>query len=593
MSSDGSVKAAADGGSMARWPSGWRPVWQWMVRHPVATILLITAILVVPTLWSRELNPPDELRHAAVFIELMDHGNWLALHMNGGFYPDKPPVYFWLLAVFSWIFQTDSQSIFYFVTGLTGAFLALATYQMARVVGRSDREFGLVVALVLLTNVFFVDRIHVPKMDLLFSTFICLSLTAFFAAIGKQRAWSWSLAAFGFATLAALTKGPFGLVVPLLTSLAYLAVTRNLSRLATADIAAGFVLSAGLLLLYCLGLYWQAGEAFLNAIFGYVDHKAGWSGGVNFALDQYVWFLLSRWLPWTLLLFFVPWRRMWNGLSAGGWRDPINNQWIFPGLAVACTLLPLSSISYVNPNFLIIVLAPLAVLSAALIVEMPSSAQRWFITTIGACTLLVGIVFPTVALLDGGRSLGQYDFFAGSMAVVAALVILRMRNYGFKPFLMILMVSVTLISLANSFKGSAKNEVRSTKPAGEAIAQYIQQGYKPFSLGYADFGVFFQYHARHRLPQYRDWNTLIGEIQNHDRVVIISTTRAWELWPERPAQARLVHKSPKNPSLSKNYDWMNNEPAVFVLEKNRSDGSIERGSPVKTDPAAEPAHPSR
>lgn len=581
-------RAVADGR-----PHLWTPVWQWMVRHPVLSILLIVAVQVIPALWSRELNPPDELRHAAVFIEMMDHGNWLALHMNGGFYPDKPPIYFWLLAAFAWIFQTDSQWVFYFVTGLTGGFLALATYQMARVVGHGNREFGLIAALVLLTNVFFVDRIHVPKMDLLFSTFICLSLTAFFAAIERQRSWTWTLAGFGFATLAALTKGPFGLVVPLLTSLAYLAVTRNLSRLAAADILAGFILSTGLLLLYLLGLYWQAGEAFLNAIFGYVDHKAGWSVGVNFALDQYVWFLLSRWLPWTLLLVFVPWRRMWNGLSTGVWRDPKNGYWVFLGLAVVCTLLPLSSISYVNPNFLVIVLAPLAVLSAALIVDMSANEQRRFITTIGSGTLLVGIVFPAVALLDGGRSLGQYGFFAGSMAVVSALVILRMRHCGVKPFLMILTVSVTLISLANVLTGSSNNEIRSTKPAGQAIARYIQQGYRPFSLGYADFGVFFQYHARHRLPQYRDWNSLIRELEHHDRVVIISTTRAWELWPERPPEARIVHTSPKNPSLSKNYDWMNNEPAVFVLEKNPNEGSFEDGSAVKNGPDAKPAHPSR
>lgn len=593
MSSDGSVKAAVDGGGIARWPSGLRPVWQWMARHPVAAILLITAIQVVPTLWSRELNPPDELRHAAVFIELMDHGNWLALHMNGGFYPDKPPVYFWLLAIFAWIFQTDSQSIFYFVTGLTGGFLALATYQMARIVGRGDSEFGLIAALMLLTNVFFVDRIHVPKMDLLFGTFIGLSLTAFFAAFERQRSWSWALAGFGFATLAALTKGPFGLVVPLLTSLAYLAVTRNLSRLWAYDIAFGFIMSAGLLLLYFLGLYWQAGEAFLNAIFGYVDHKAGWSVGMNFALHQYVWFLLSRWLPWTVLLFFVPWRGVWNGLLDKRWQHPDNKGWFFLALAVAFALLPLSSISYVNPNFLIIVLAPLAVLSAAFIVELSSKRQRRFIITIAASMLLVGIIFPTVALLDGGRSLGQYKLSAGVLAVIAALVTFRMRDFGFRPFLMILTVGVTLISLANNLTGSKKDELRSTKPASQVIARYINNGYTPFSLGYADFGVFFQYHARHRLPEYRDWNTLIGELKHHDRVVIISTTRAWELWPDRPPDARLVHTSPRNPSLSKNYDWMNNEPAVFVLEKNQGKGSIDGGSPVKTGPAAEPVHRSR
>lgn len=543
-------------------------IWQWMVRHPLVTVSLILAVQTIPTIWSRDLRPVDELRHAAVLIEMMQHGNWIALHLNGEYYPDKPPVFFWLLAVFVWVFQSDSTPVMFLFTAFTGGLLLFATYQMARLVGHRSKEFGLIACLLLLTNVFFIERTHYPRMDLLFSTFISLGLTAFFVAFEQRRSLGWALAGFGFTTLAALTKGPFGLVTPLLTAILFLAVTRNLSRLWAYDMAVGLAAALAVMLLYVLGLYWAEGEAFLQQIFGYVDDKAGWTFGVNFGLDDYAYFLASRWLPWTLLLFFLPWRKIFSSLAPSRLNDKSNAGWIFLGLSIVCTLLPLSIISYVHPNFLIIILPPIAVLSAAVIRNLPPASLRRFITVVAVIMLILGIAFPIVTTLDSTVFLVPYGYSSGAIAVVCALLILWMRRRGMTPFILFLAAGTTIISLLHFMLTNPTSDwYKSTKPASLVIADFVDRGYTPFSFGYPGFGGFFQYYAGHRLPEYENWDRLIEELGNHNRAVIVSSQRAWDLWPDRPSQARVVHRSPKNPSFD-DYDRMSNDPYVFVLEKN-------------------------
>lgn len=51
--------------------------------------------LIIP----RDLWVQDEMRYGEVVREMLNSGNWLVMHLNGFTYPDKPPSYFWLVAL--------------------------------------------------------------------------------------------------------------------------------------------------------------------------------------------------------------------------------------------------------------------------------------------------------------------------------------------------------------------------------------------------------------------------------------------------------------------------------------------------------------
>ena len=63
--------------------------------------LLVLALLAVHALnlaVHRDLWVQDEARYGEVLREMLESGRWLVPHLNGFPYPDKPPVYFWLVA---------------------------------------------------------------------------------------------------------------------------------------------------------------------------------------------------------------------------------------------------------------------------------------------------------------------------------------------------------------------------------------------------------------------------------------------------------------------------------------------------------------
>src|SRR5262245_30224017 len=52
----------------------------------------------------RDLWAPDEPRYGQVAREMLEQGRWLVPHANGVPYAEKPPLFFWLVALVSWPF---------------------------------------------------------------------------------------------------------------------------------------------------------------------------------------------------------------------------------------------------------------------------------------------------------------------------------------------------------------------------------------------------------------------------------------------------------------------------------------------------------
>ena len=74
------------------------------LRPLAAGVLAAAALLFLARLGATDLWAPDEPRYAQIAEEIraFEHGArglWL-LHLNGEAYDQKPPVYFWLAALF-------------------------------------------------------------------------------------------------------------------------------------------------------------------------------------------------------------------------------------------------------------------------------------------------------------------------------------------------------------------------------------------------------------------------------------------------------------------------------------------------------------
>ena len=70
--------------------------------HPavqLSILAVISSAIFLVNLGGWDLWNPDEPRYALVAKEMIEGKNWVLPHLNNQIYPDKPPVFFWLIAL--------------------------------------------------------------------------------------------------------------------------------------------------------------------------------------------------------------------------------------------------------------------------------------------------------------------------------------------------------------------------------------------------------------------------------------------------------------------------------------------------------------
>ena len=126
-------------------------------------------------LW--DLWNPDEPRYAQVAREMVNGGDWILMHFNGKVYEDKPPLFFWLIAFSSYLWQGFSSFSVRFPAALFGTLTVLLTFFLGRSLYSS--RAGFLSGLILATSVEFAYLSTRANIDttLTFFTTASLSLT--------------------------------------------------------------------------------------------------------------------------------------------------------------------------------------------------------------------------------------------------------------------------------------------------------------------------------------------------------------------------------------------------------------------------------
>ena len=71
----------------------------------VALLLGLCFVIYFVNLGQWDLWNPDEPRYAEVSREMVNGGDWILMHRNGNLYTDKPPLFFWAVAISSFLWQ--------------------------------------------------------------------------------------------------------------------------------------------------------------------------------------------------------------------------------------------------------------------------------------------------------------------------------------------------------------------------------------------------------------------------------------------------------------------------------------------------------
>ena len=210
---DTPAPAGTPGGAPTRIPAGAVPP---PIRARDLLWLALALFVIIGTgLGMRDPWPADEPRFAAVARDMVLSGEWLFPRVGGDLYQDKPPLFFWMLAVCYSL--TGSVKASFLVPSLcaAGGVLFLIYDLGRRLVSRAA---GFAAALLVLCSLHFVMTMRGAQIDPMLCVLTTLSLYSLLRHMLLGPAWRWYFIGGFAAGLGIITKGvgflPILLLIP-------------------------------------------------------------------------------------------------------------------------------------------------------------------------------------------------------------------------------------------------------------------------------------------------------------------------------------------------------------------------------------------
>ncbi|MCJ7785088.1 MAG: glycosyltransferase family 39 protein [Desulfobacterales bacterium] len=274
----------------------------------IIVLLVFCSLLFILGVGRWDLWNPDEPRYAQVAKEMVARGDWILMHVNGNTYVDKPPLFFWLIALSSSLWQGFTS----FSARFPSAFLSTLTVLLTFFLGKKlySSRTGFLSALILATSFEFAYLSTRANIDATLTFFTTTSIFFFLhwyqnsKGEGDEEKGKRSLSIYGFyigMALATLAKGPVGFILPLLVSLVYLLVQKDWKAMKRMRLMTGMALFLMVVLSWYLPAVLKGGQDFLNETLLHqtIDRFAKGSSHIrpvyyflsNFPVDFLPWFL--------------------------------------------------------------------------------------------------------------------------------------------------------------------------------------------------------------------------------------------------------------------------------------------------------------
>ncbi|MDP4842913.1 MAG: glycosyltransferase family 39 protein [Salibacteraceae bacterium] len=377
-----------------------------------STIILLLVALCIPYIMgivNIDVMDVDASQYASISREMLENGDYLQVKHRQGDYLDKPPLLFWTSALSFKIFGIGlwQYRLFSLLLSILGIW---SVYQLGK--SLYDKLTGQFSALILAsTQAFFLIN-HDVRTDTLLCGAIAFAVWQLHSFLATN-AWKNLIGGFLGIAMAMLSKGPIGIMVPVLALGTHMILSKQLNKLLNWKWLAGFAVVALCLLPMSIGLYQQWGFKGLRFYywtqsFGRITGESEWNNntGFEFFLHTFLW----AFLPWSLLAIGAllnKFRHLKQGeyLTLGGFLLPF---------------IALSFSKYKLPHYIFVTFPFLAILTGHYIksfLEKGKLLKRWYVVHLLILVLLLLMGFAPITYPFGFASFWLFLLIAVYLAV--------------------------------------------------------------------------------------------------------------------------------------------------------------------------------
>jgi 4-amino-4-deoxy-L-arabinose transferase-like glycosyltransferase len=252
-------------------------------------------------IWSIPTLSHNEARRMVVVQEMLANDSWLIPTLNGEIYLAKPPLFYWLAALFAMLFQSTAEWVMRLPSALSALGITWLLFtSMRRHIGRWE---GLFTALVLVTSLELTAFARRAEIEMLLTACCTTALVFYFEYLKQQTKSAYLFLSYLFMGLACLTKGPVALVffIPPIVTFALLKKDRvALKGLLSLRGWAIFALTA---LPWYSYIFWHMEARIDSVVDRDLTYKA-LSMEDRDAWYEYVLVLLRAFVPWIVVIFY-------------------------------------------------------------------------------------------------------------------------------------------------------------------------------------------------------------------------------------------------------------------------------------------------
>lgn len=349
--------------------------------------MLLCLLLYILNLGSISLRSKHEALYAEVAREMLVDGHWIIPHFDGAIYTEKPPLYFWMVALCS----TLGSDVNEFTARLPSALCAMGTVIVTFLLGKRlfNARVAFLGALILASCLLFVVYGRRARLDTTFTFFISSSLLAFYSGYTSNKKTYYFLFFWFLIALAVLTKGLFALFLTVVPIAFYLFLNHDLKMLIERRFLCGGSAFILIITAWLVPAYVQEGSDYIKQ-FVFVNSGLSYITPLTETKHHHtlytVGYLFLGMVPWSIFLIVFFYRFFLKKV----WRE--NRQLLFPSVWFFGMLFIFLLLGNKRSAYLLPLYPPAALLIATwwddLIEASPNIPSSWLLKGLG-CSLVI------------------------------------------------------------------------------------------------------------------------------------------------------------------------------------------------------------
>ncbi|MBL7155872.1 MAG: glycosyltransferase family 39 protein [Candidatus Omnitrophica bacterium] len=274
----------------------------------ITVLAIFAGFLFFTGLDTMPLTDPDEVFYAETAREMTERGEFLTPYIFGKPQFEKPPFYYWLVILSFRAFGINEFSA-RFPSALLAIFGVIGVYLLGRAM--LNRRAAFLAAVIMATSVEYLALSRACVTDMALAVFILYAFLFFFYGhnftSGKTK---WYLFSAAFLGIAVLTKGPIGVLLPVIIIGIYLTAAKDLKSLKKIPFLSGTLLFLAISLPWYFLVYKTHGKEFIDMFFGFHNitrflHPEHPSSDF---LYYYIIVILAGFFPWSAFLPVSLWQ---------------------------------------------------------------------------------------------------------------------------------------------------------------------------------------------------------------------------------------------------------------------------------------------